>query len=255
MKKTRIILLLAFTLLLTLACSVFSGPVESNDGPIESAPAEQPAAEEPATQAPAAEAPAAEAPAAEAPTGNILFQDDFSDTNSGWDRSNWDSGITDYNNGTYQMLVKVPSFDIWANPGRNFVGDVRVEADATKVAGEFDDDYGLICRYSGEPSAPNYYYFIVSSDGFAVIGKVTAGQSTYISSEKMEASDAIRQGMATNHLQADCIGSTLTFFVNGQQVASVNDTSFSSGDVGFIAGTFEISSAEFSFDNLVVTKP
>ena len=250
MKKTRIILLLAFSLLLTLACSVFSGPVESSDAPMEEVPAEQATAEQPAAQVPAAEEPAAQAPAS-----NTLFQDDFSDTNSGWDRADWESGITDYNSGTYRMLVKIPSYDIWANPGRSFDGDIRVEADATKVAGEYDDDYGLICRYSGEPSAPNYYYFIISSDGYAVIGKVTAGESVYISSEKMNPSDAIRQGMATNHLQADCIGSTLTFYVNGQQVASVSDTSFTAGDVGFIAGTFEIPSAEFSFDNLVVSRP
>ena len=235
MKKTQIVLLLAFTLLLTLACSVFNGPVESSDSPAESAPAEQPAAQEPAS--------------------NILFQDDFSDTNSGWDRADWDSGITDYNSGTYRMLVKVPSYDIWANPGQYFDGDIRVEADGTKVAGEYDDDYGLICRYSGEPSAPNYYYFIISSDGYAVIGKVTSGSNEYISSEKMNPTDAIKQGMATNHLQADCIGSTLTFYVNGQMVTNVSDSSFTGGDVGIIAGTFDIPSAEFSFDNLVVTRP
>lgn len=238
MKKTRIILLLAFALLATLACSVFTGPVTSSDAPVAEA-----------------EAPAAEAPPAAEPASNILFQDDFSDANSGWDRADWESGITDYNNGTYRMLVKIPSYDIWANPGRYFEGDVRVEADGTKVAGELDDDYGLICRYSGEPSAPNYYYFIISSDGFAVIGKVSAGENVYISSEKMIESDAIRQGMTTNQLRADCIGSTLTFYVNGQMVASATDSSFTGGDVGFMAGTFDIPSAEFSFDNLVVTKP
>lgn len=225
MKKTRIITLLAFVLLFTLACSMFSST------------------------------PAVEAPAVEAPASNILFQDDFSDPNSGWDRNDWESGITDYNNGSYQMLVKVPSYDVWANPGKSFDGDVRVEVDATKVAGDFDDDYGLICRYSGEPSAPNYYYFIISSDGYAVIGKVTEGSNEYISSEKMTPSDAINQGMATNRLRADCIGSTLTFYVNGQQAASASDSAFTSGDVGLVAGTFDIPSAEFSFDNLVVSKP
>ena len=245
MKKTNIILLLVFALLFTLACSLFSGDPAT----------EVPSANEPVAQPPVAEAPAAEAPAAKTPVSNILFQDDFSDTNSGWDRSNWESGITDYNNDAYQMLVKVPNYDIWANPGRSFDGDVRVEADATKVGGNADDDYGLICRYSGEPSAPNYYYFAISSDGFAVIGKMAAGENAYISSEQMNPSDAINQGMATNRLRADCIGSNLTFYVNGIQVASVSDSSYTSGDVGFIAGTFDIPSAEFLFDNLVVSKP
>ncbi len=251
MKKTRLILLLAFALLVTLACSVFSGATEPNDAPA----ANPPANDAPAADAPTVEPPANDAPAADAPADNILFQDDFSDSNSGWDRADWDSGITDYNSGSYQMLVKVPSYDIWANPGQYFDGDVRVEVDATKVAGETDDDYGLICRYSGEPSSPNYYYFIISSDGFAVIGKVTAGESAYISDEKMQPSDAIIQGAATNKLRADCIGSTLTFYVNGQEAVTASDADFTSGDVGFIAGTFDIPSAEFSFDNLVVTRP
>ena len=257
MKNTRMLTLFAFALITTIACSVFTGPVVSDDVP----QAEAPVAAEPTTAQ--VEAPTAteqpilptNTPAPTEPTVNILFEDDFSDPNSGWDRSDWASGITDYNNGTYRMLVKVPDYDIWANPGRYFEGDVRVEADVTKVAGEYDDDYGLICRYSGEPSSPSYYYFIISSDGYAVIGKVTAGENEYISDEKMTSSDAIKQGMTTNRLRADCIGSTLTLYVNGQMVTSVTDSSFTGGDIGFMAGTFEIPSSEVSFDNLVVTKP
>lgn len=243
MKKRKTLLLLAFSLLASLACSVFSGPVVSNDGP------------SPLAENPISEAPAEEAPAGEAPTSNILFSDDFSDPNSGWDRSDWESGVTDYNNGTYRMLVKIPNYDIWANPGQYFDGDVRVEVDATKVAGELDDDYGLICRYSGEPSAPNYYYFIISSDGYAVIGKVGAGENGYISSEEMLPTEAIKQGLTTNRLKADCIGSTLSLYVNGQMVASATDSEFTAGDVGLMAGTFDIPSSEIAFDNLVVTVP
>ncbi len=234
MKKSHITLLLILALFTTLACSVFSGPVDTSG------------------DAPVGEAPSSEgAPA----NNNILFRDDFSDSNSGWDRADWDSGITDYSNGVYRMVVKVPSYDIWANPGKNFAGDVRVEVDATKVSGEDDNDYGLICRYTGEPSSPSYYFFIISSDGFAVIGKVTGGSTEYISSEKMAPSDAIKQGAATNHLRADCIGNTLTLYVNGQQASSTTDTAFTGGDVGLMTGTFDIPSTEIHFDNFVVTKP
>ena len=231
MKKTLLPLLFAL-LFTTLACSVFTGPVVSDD-PV-----------------------APEAPAAPAPVeSNILFQDDFSDPNSGWDRADWADGLTDYGNGVYRMILKIPSYDIWANPGRNFEGDIRVEADATKVSGEDDNDYGLICRYSGAPETPNYYYAIISSDGYAVIGKVTGGSTEYLSSEEMLPTDAIKQGTTTNHIQMDCIGSTLTLSVNGQQVTSTSDASFTSGDVGFLAGTFDIPSAEIHFDNLVVRRP
>ena len=217
MKKTLLPLLLIL-LFTTLACSLFSGGATSGDA-------------------------------------NILFQDDFSKTSSGWDRADWESGVTDYGDGVYRMAVKIPSYDIWANPGKNFDGDVRVEADATKVSGEDDNDYGLICRYSGSPESPNYYFGIISSDGYTAIGKVTGGSTEYLSSEQMIPADAIKQGAVTNRLRVDCIGSNLTLYVNGQQVATATDASYTGGDVGFLAGTFEISSTEIHFDNLLVSKP
>lgn len=222
MKKTVLPLLVAL-LFATLACSLFSDPTTTGDAPIVES--------------------------------NILFQDDFSNTNSGWDRADWDSGLTDYGNDVYRMAVKIPSYDIWANPGQYVEGDVRIEVDATKISGEDDNDFGLICRYDGSPESPNYYFFIISSDGFAVIGKVTAGASEYISSDRMETAEAINQGSTLNHLRADCIGNILTFFVNGQQVASTTDSSYPSGDVGLVAGTFDIPSTEITFDNFVVSKP
>ncbi|MCP4140394.1 MAG: hypothetical protein GY755_08915 [Chloroflexi bacterium] len=227
MKKTTLPLLLVL-LLTSLACSLFTGPVASNDSPAENAPAAN---------------------------NNTLFQDDFSNPNSGWDRADWDEGLTDYGDGVYKMYVKTSSFDIWANPGKSFDGDVRVEADATKVGGEDDNDYGVICRYSGSPESPNYYFGIISSDGYAVVGKVAAGSTEYISNENMVPSDAIKQGAATNRIRLDCIGSNLTLFVNGQQVETATDSSFTSGDVGLLAGTFEVSSTEIHFDNFLVSKP
>ena len=153
------------------------------------------------------------------------------------------------------MQVKVPAHDIWAYPGKNFDGDVRVEVDATKVGGENDNNFGLICRYSGAADAPSFYYFNISSDGYAVIGKVSDGSQEYISSEHMVPSEAINQGNVSNKLRADCVGSTLTLYVNGQEVVTTTDTAYTSGDVGLMTGTFEIPGTEINFDNFLVSRP
>lgn len=217
--KKRLLPLLFVLLFATLACSVFtdSSSVEEN--------------------------------------GNILFQDNFSDNGSGWDRSDWDDGLSDYGNGVYRIHVKTATYDIWANPGKNFDGDVRVEADAIKVSGDDDNNFGLICRYSGEANAANFYFFNISSDGFAIIGKVSAGSQEYLSSDQMQPSEAIKQGTTSNHLRADCVGSTLTLYVNGTQVATATDSAFTSGDVGLMAGTFDVPSTEIHFSNFMVSKP
>jgi hypothetical protein len=53
----------------------------------------------------------------------------------------------------------------------------------------------------------------------------------------------------------DCIGDTLTLFVNDQQLAQVRDNEFPSGDVGLIAGTYDTPGTDIRFDNFVVYKP
>jgi hypothetical protein len=248
MKKLPIILLIIVVSLSTVSCGLFSmiGDLVGGETVVEET--------EIAVLEPTEEVEANE----EQPVGDsrvILFQDDFSDPNSGWDRNDWDNGTTDYANGVYQLAVKKEQYDVWANPYRYFEGDVSVEVDATKVSGEMDDDFGIQCRYSGEPSAPNYYFFYISSDGYAVIGKHTEAGTEYLSSDQMQPADAINQGYATNHLQADCIGSTLTLYVNGQMVAVATDSELVDGDVGLIAGTFAIPNAAFEFDNFVVYQP
>jgi hypothetical protein len=71
----------------------------------------------------------------------------------------------------------------------------------------------------------------------------------------MALSTNIRTGMAVNHLRADCVGTTLTFFINGFPVAQVNDPVLASGDVGLLAGAFEEGGADIVFDKFIVMQP
>lgn len=183
---------------------------------------------------------------------NILFSDDFSSTNSGWDRVQEDDVVTDYANGGYRIYVNEVNYDMWANPSKSFPGDVRIEVDATKSGGPDDNDFGLICRYQ---DVDNFYFFMISSDGYAAIGKYEGGSQQFISSDNMQKVDGITPGAATNHIRADCIGSELKLYVNGNLVATATDSSFTSGDVGLMAGTFDTAGTDILFDNFYVYKP
>jgi pectate lyase len=183
----------------------------------------------------------------------ILFQDDFSNVNSGWDRTSNDSYSTDYANGGYRINVVPSSYSAFANPYQSFQNDVRVEVDVTKNGGPDDNAFGMICRYQ---DVDNYYFFYISSDGYVGIGIDNAGSKTIISSSdgNMTSDSSIIQGAATNHLRADCIGNTLTLFVNGTQIATATDSTFTGGDVGLIARTFSVGGTDIMFDNIFVYK-
>ncbi|HJX81034.1 MAG TPA: hypothetical protein VJ248_03285 [Candidatus Udaeobacter sp.] len=184
-----------------------------------------------------------------ASSGDILFQDKFESSSTGWDRVSNTNGIMDYDLGGYRILVQQPAMNFWATPNRNF-RDVRVEVDVRRLNGPAANRSGLICRYQ----RADYYFFIISSDGFYAIGKFIGGNTILLGQSEMRASEFIQTG-STNHLRADCIGDKLTFFVNFNQVASAQDTDFASGDVGVLAGSFSEPGVDVSFDNFVVMQP
>jgi len=182
---------------------------------------------------------------------HLLFQDNFSDPDSGWKRVSTPQGTTDYEDGVYRILVNEPGLDIWSMPGRSF-GDVRIEVDALKVGGERDNRFGLICRAISEDS---FYTFIVSSDGYYGVGKIQGQEYSLIGMDSLQPSKSILKGSALNHIRADCIGNTLTLYVNGSQLISVQDDAYPAGDIGLIAGTYETSGTDIRFDNLSVFRP
>jgi hypothetical protein len=184
------------------------------------------------------------------PSGSVLYQDDFSSENSGWDRVQHDGGIMDYDGGGYRILVNAAEANLWSTPGRAF-SDARIEVDAGKLGGPDANRIGLICRSDGS----SYYFFLIGSDGYYGLGVFTGGKAALLGQSSMQASDAILTGAAVNHLRLDCAGSQLTGYVNGVPVASVRDDNLRTGEVGILAGSFDDPGADIVFDNFVVLQP
>lgn len=238
MKKLLPVYLLL--ILATLSCSLVDRAVGKVPAPVEDT--------KEAVQLPTDKSSQPESDQAE-----ILFQDDFSDTNSGWDRMSDDSYTTsDYQDGQYVIHIISDQYNGWANPGQYFEGDVRVEVDAAKMGGPENNEFGVICR---SQDASNFYFFLISSDGYAGIGKALAGEWTLLSGEQMESVDGILPGEATNAVRADCIGNSLSLYANGQLIAEATDDSFTGGDVGLIAGSYDEGDVRIGFDNFIVRQP
>jgi hypothetical protein len=193
------------------------------------------------------------------PAGSVLFQDDFSNRDSGFNHSMTAQGIIDYDSGGYRILVNDLNTNFWATPLKDF-SNVRMEVDVGKIGGPDENRIGLLCRFStavidANTTYSNYYFFIITSDGFYGVGLYFNGQAILLGQNELKASEAVKTGLAVNHLRADCASNTLSFYVNGYQVASVQDGSLQSGDVGLLAGTFIQPGVDIIFDNFVVVKP
>jgi len=194
-----------------------------------------------------AKAPAANVSAA---AGSVLFQDDFSSPLSGFDHFMSPEGVMDYDGGGYRILANALQTNFWATPRKNF-SNVRMEVDSGKLGGPDENRIGLLCRYSEN----NYYFFIITSDGYYGAGIFFNGQALLLGQSEMQFSEVIQRGVAVNHLRADCVGAALTFYVNGAQLLSIQNDALKSGDVGMIAGTFNQPGADIVFDNFIVFQP
>lgn len=184
-------------------------------------------------------------------TGAVLFQDDFSRVASGWDRYIDDTYVTDYADGAYRIGIFTPETSAWARPHLEF-SDVRIQVSATKADGSDNNVFGVLCRYQ---DAQNFYFFLISSDGYSGIGVYRDGVETLMSDDSMLPSEAILQGSTTNNIQAECIGDVLTLYINGVQEVQVQTTEWSQGDVGLIAGTYTQPGTEILFERFSVIKP
>ncbi len=182
---------------------------------------------------------------------DVLFQDDFSQTDSGWDRTSDSFLTTDYLDGRYQILINDTNFYGWANPGKVF-SDTRIKTEAEMVNGATDTEYGIICRYK---DVKNFYVGLISADGYYAIIKNKNGKFELVGMDYMQDSPKINLGLSTNQLQFDCIDDTLTLYANGEILAEVKDSDFPNGDVGLIASTYDTPGAEILFDNFRVYRP
>ena len=183
--------------------------------------------------------------------GDILFEDDFSTRENQWTSLVNDGGVMNYDAEGFRFYVKEPGLNFWATPGLSF-DDVGIEVDTLQYAGPVENRIGVICRHRDDQ---NFYYFVISADGYYAIGKVKEGEQSLLGQDAMRYSSAIKTGVAINHLRADCQGSTLRFYINQAPIALVEDFDLTEGDVGLLAGTFNEGGLDVLFDNFVVVHP
>lgn len=194
--------------------------------------------------------PLAPTPTPQAKSGETLFYDDFTNPASGWERFSSAEGTMDYDGSGYRFLVNALQANFWSTPGKSF-RDVRMEVDVAKLSGPDENRIGLLCRFV----EGNYYFFMVSSDGYYTIGKYIGGNAIQLGQSEMKYSETIHTGLAVNHLRADCVGNGLKFYVNGTPVAEADDGDLAEGDIGLLAGTFAQPGVDVIFDNFVVLQP
>jgi hypothetical protein len=203
-----------------------SGPPAATEEPVYSdAVLEAPAAtEEPVIVDEATAAPAAEEVATEAPADKTVFYDDFSDPDLSY--SNWDSSIS-FADGVQYMTVPDNSNYSMSSPYIDFAqygSDLGV---VSRVYGVPDGRAGVYCRFQ---DAGFYVFFVDFNDSTARAWYNDFSNWEFLMEQPVSAAEEY-------WLVAECYGSSLRFYVNGEVVIEVEDGRLA--DPGIVGLYFE----------------
>ena len=115
--------------------------------------------------------------------------------------------------------------------------------------------FGIICNMQVTDVS---YYFAITGAGQYAIGKSAVAQDDVFltNNDTWETSSAITSGASSYRIGADCgSNGTLTLYVDGQQIDSVVDTTYTNGNVALFGWSGEqASGTNVSFDDFQMTE-
>lgn len=187
----------------------------------------------------------------------VVFSESFTSNTNGWNISDQQPASSDFGkiietlgNGKLRLeanMVKGANIKYWPKNPQS-AGVFAVSADGLRVSGT-DTDYGIVIR---RDASGNCYVFLIRDLEKTYAVYMFSGQ--WVNLTDWTSSDAIRPGKV-NNLAAMVEGSHFTFFINGQQVGTLDNTQVSGGLDGVTFDTAANSQAVFEFSNFKVQVP
>jgi len=181
-----------------------------------------------------------------------LYQDDFTDPESGWSKSlAFDNYFIGYHEPTYYHVeVHAPNDRaLAALPKQTFTDftlESKVFTEPNNTAPEGGFRYGLIFRRTGG----QYYAFTISprDKTWQLLKVAPSGTQELKSGEQ-----ASIQGLqASDTLRVDVKGTAFYLWINDKMIAQASDADYSSGEVGFLVETLDIPRVHIHYDTITV---
>ncbi len=181
--------------------------------------------------------------------GDLLRSETF-DSDDAWELYEEDDegGWLRVIDGTYRVFNQEGGI-LWGQDTEEYT-DVVIEVDATFLAEDDANAYGVMCR-ADPANTMDGYHFYVSADGYYAIAMSVGGEiETLVDFER---AGAINMGQDSNRITVVCVDDYLALFINGDLVEEYTDSTYSSGVVGLTTVQFEDTGAvEVAFDDVRV---
>jgi len=186
--------------------------------------------------------------------GGAILEDDFSSIGS-WGVGTDENSSVEYSNDSLRMQVFKENFFVWSTPNDQDYENVHIETTVINNDTDPTTAFGIMCDQ--QLIDDSVYYFAVTAAGeYAIVKAALAQTDVFLTNnDQWTKSELIASNATSYRVGADCGNGTLTLYVDGKQIDSVSDTTYTTGGVALFAWSGEkASSADVTFDDFVMTK-
>jgi hypothetical protein len=188
---------------------------------------------------------------------DVLLEDDF--TAGG--RTTWGTGTdtdssVEYVNDGLNIQLFTKNYIVWTSPNDKKYENIHMEVTALNNGSDAGTAFGFMCDQQ-YPITDSRYYFAITPAGEYAIGKAALAVDDVILTNNGEwgKSDLIAKNASSYRIGADCGNGTLTLYVDGQQVDSATDSTYTDGNITlFVWSGDDLATASVTFDDFVMTK-
>ncbi len=188
-------------------------------------------------------------------TDRPLYSDDFSSSSTNWGTGTTENSSVEYDNNALRVKVFKDNYIVWSTPNDTDFENVHEEVTVINNGTDSNTAFGLICDQQTVTSS--YYYLMITAAGEYAIAKAELTQDDVFltNNNKWAKSDLIAKDAKSYRLGADCGNGKLTLYVDGKQIDSVSDTTYTKGVAGIqVWSDSPVKTVDVSFDDFVVTK-
>lgn len=197
----------------------------------------------------------------EVSSGDILFQDDFSNPDSGWPEENKEDDpyrVGYHPPGYYHIEVSEANDSLTETRGDSY-DNASVEAELFVDFTDTEDGdfrYGLMLRRQADDK---YYAFTISSrtGRWYILKETPSGREVLAEGSVDTLTGFAPPGFSPNtsdKLRVDANGADFVFYINDEPMIRIQDDAYDSGEIGFFLETFDETLAHIHYDSLTVRK-
>ncbi|MFN3491530.1 MAG: serine/threonine protein kinase [Anaerolineales bacterium] len=197
---------------------------------------------------------AQETPIATAPEDtNIILEDDFSELDGTWGTIQDEDSSVQYDNEALRIQIFKPNRLLYSTPNNTGYENVHLEVTAINNNTDPNTVFGLICHQQLD-SQSFYYLAIMPAEQYIIVRIDNGNLGAILTNDgQWGFSETIPQNAPSYRLSADCANGNLKLFVNGQEIASVADTTYTKGKVGvMVSSAANAATTDISFDNFLI---